>query len=76
MHRSGECNCGCFAAPGERQDLLALFPAWFHEHIRPLEKTAKRMGLAGCRWGERPHEIAQAAGPLCSDCQLRLDSVA
>jgi hypothetical protein len=26
LHRSGECNCGSFAAPGERRDLAALYP--------------------------------------------------
>lgn len=72
LHRSGECNCGAFAAPGERQDLIALFPTWFAEHIAPLERRARELGLAGCVWGERPYESAAPAGPMCSDCQLRL----
>jgi hypothetical protein len=26
LHRAGECNCGSFAAPGERRDLAVLSP--------------------------------------------------
>lgn len=27
LHRSGECNCGSFAAPGEREQLKSLWRA-------------------------------------------------
>lgn len=76
IHRSGECNCGCFAAPGERQDLRSLWPHWFNETIAPLEQQARDLGLPGCVWGQRPHEQPAPAGPMCSDCQLRLDTIA
>jgi 3'-phosphoadenosine 5'-phosphosulfate sulfotransferase (PAPS reductase)/FAD synthetase len=29
IHRSGECNCGAFAEPGERKMLRSLWPDWF-----------------------------------------------
>lgn len=72
MHRSGECNCGAFAAPGERQDLMAFYPSWFEATIAPLEREARRRRIPGCMWGERPNEAPAPAGPMCSDCQLRL----
>ena len=75
LHRSGECNCGSFAAPGERDDLVPLYGDWFAENIAPLEERARQLGLAACVWGERPAEAAAPPGPLCSDCQLRLDAL-
>lgn len=76
LHRSGECNCGAFAAPGEREDLQQLYPEWFAATITPLEQRAAELGLPGCVWGQRPHETAAPAGPMCSDCQLRIDDLA
>lgn len=54
LHRSGECNCGSFAAPGEREMMRSLWPQWFHDRIENLEERAQAAGLAACRWGERP----------------------
>lgn len=71
LHRSGECNCGAFAAPGERAELAALYPEWFEETIGSLERAAAAVGLP-CRWGERPGDPVENAGEMCSDCQLRL----
>lgn len=71
LHRSGECNCGSFAAPGEREELRSLWPQWFERTIASLEREAATAGVAACRWGERPG-VPVDAGPLCSDCQLRL----
>jgi 3'-phosphoadenosine 5'-phosphosulfate sulfotransferase (PAPS reductase)/FAD synthetase len=73
LHRSGECNCGAFAAPGEREDMEQLYPTWFDERIGSLEREATRLGIPRCRWSDRSHETADAAGPLCSDCQLRFN---
>lgn len=77
IHRSGECNCGSFAAPGEREMLESLWPEWFDRTIGELEREAKKLGVPACRWGERPPEDLTSgdAGPLCTDCQLRLEGV-
>lgn len=82
--RSGECNCGSFAAPGEREQLEQLYPAWFEERIAKLEREAKAAGIVACRWGERPpdppptdqqsrEEAEEDArpGPLCDSCMTR-----
>lgn len=68
LHRSGECNCGAFAKPGERDELRSLYPTWFEQRIAPLEAAT------GQTWGDRhQHEKAPAnAGPMCSDCQLEM----
>lgn len=78
LHRSGECNCGSFAAPGERELLQQLWPAWFDATIASLEREAEQAGIGSCRWGERTipdgaDESDQAsqlwdAQPLCADC--------
>jgi hypothetical protein len=73
MHRSGECNCGAFAYPGEREDLRTFYPEWFEKNIATLEREAEALGIPACRWGAGgalPNE-GESAGPLCSDCQLR-----
>lgn len=68
LHRSGECNCGAFAAPGERELLAALFPEWFAARIAPLESRAAGLGLPAV-WGARPDAPQRAAaGELCSSC--------
>ena len=74
LHRSGECCCGAFAAPGEREMLQSLWPEWFKATIGALEREAAAAGIASCRWGERPVTEAPAdPGALCTDCQLRLE---
>lgn len=74
LHRSGECNCGSFAAPGEREMLEALYPEWFETTIASLEREAETMGIRSCRWGERTStETPADADALCTDCQLRLE---
>jgi 3'-phosphoadenosine 5'-phosphosulfate sulfotransferase (PAPS reductase)/FAD synthetase len=75
LHRSGECNCGAFAKPGEREMLRSLAPRWFETTIASLERQAKSAGIAACRWGERPPTTSLAnAGPLCSSCEWRVTS--
>lgn len=80
LHRSGECNCGAYAAPGEREMLRSLYPEWFAETIEPLEAEAERAGLECSRWGagrdllrrrEATKHIADDQPELCSDCVLR-----
>ncbi len=71
MHQSGECGCGAFAAPGEREMRCSLFPEW-GRWLADLEARAEAAGVRNCRWGERPGEAVEA-GPMCSSCQTALD---
>lgn len=71
LHRSGECNCGAFASPGERGMLQSLWPEWFERTIASLEREAEAAGISACRWGERPGKPV-AGGPLCAQCVLTL----
>jgi 3'-phosphoadenosine 5'-phosphosulfate sulfotransferase (PAPS reductase)/FAD synthetase len=72
LHRSGECNCGAFAAAGEREMLRSLWPTWFETTIAALEREAAAAGIPACRWGERPPSGRGPAGrPLCSSCVAR-----
>lgn len=74
LHRSGECNCGAFAAPGEREELKSLWPEWFDATIGTLEREAEAAGLPCHKWGSGRDLLKQeAAGPMCSDCELRFD---
>ena len=71
LHRSGECNCGCFADEGEREMLRILWPDWFEERIGSIEREAQRLGLPCPRWGGDRTTPAGDAGPLCSSCEWR-----
>jgi len=70
LHRSGECNCGAFATPGEREMLKGLWPEWFDQTIASLERECVKRGIPEARWGCRPGERSGNVGPLCSDCEL------
>lgn len=86
IHMSGECLCGAFAAPGEREEIAHWFPLAFEE-IAELERLiADRTGIPEHRktwgWGADPAKKAldgkpSASGLLCSSCddrfQLTLD---
>lgn len=72
IHRSGECNCGSFAAPGERDMMESLWPEWFDTTIGSLEREAEAKGIRACKWGERPPGgRSRPAGSLCTDCEGR-----
>lgn len=77
LHRSGECNCGAYAKPGEREMLQSLFPRWFERVILGAEATARTHGK-WARWGERPPTACapEKVGRLCRDCALPLDMAA
>lgn len=72
LHRSGECNCGAFAPPGERELLQALFPQWWAETMGALEEEAAQAGLRVAKWGQGklPKTPLPDSAPMCSDCQL------
>lgn len=69
---SGECFCGAFAAPGEREAIREHAPDVDAEITR-LEAIARECGTP-CIWGIRPHsqgsEVA-LTGPMCSSCDRR-----
>jgi 3'-phosphoadenosine 5'-phosphosulfate sulfotransferase (PAPS reductase)/FAD synthetase len=74
IHRSGECNCLAFAGPGEREELISMFPSWYREQIEPIEVEARRLGLEHHQWGwgATRERGAAKAGPMCSDCTIRV----
>lgn len=71
IHRSGECNCGAYAHPGE----LAELKAWdvtrpMYERLTRLEREV--VPIFGRGWGERPapggkRQIVNP-GMLCWSC--------
>jgi 3'-phosphoadenosine 5'-phosphosulfate sulfotransferase (PAPS reductase)/FAD synthetase len=86
LHRSGDCNCGSFASPGEREDLIFWFPE-MGVRIEALEERARAAGFPWC-WGEGPpegyrlHHKGQQYLPglepeeagkayMCSTCEIR-----
>lgn len=82
IHRSGECNCGAFAAPGEREMLASLYPE-FEKWISDLERRAEEANAVNCRWGKRPPMAVHpdqgrldelASGPLCAGCSLEREA--
>jgi 3'-phosphoadenosine 5'-phosphosulfate sulfotransferase (PAPS reductase)/FAD synthetase len=73
LHRSGECNCGCFADENEREMLKSLWPDWFEERIASVEREADKKGLKCPRWGGNRGELPADAGPLCSSCEVRIE---
>lgn len=81
IHMSGECTCGAFAAPGEREMLKSLWPEWWEQNHGATEAQARERGIPGCVWGQRPpvEEVAAAReedpGDFCSSCQLKLGEV-
>lgn len=73
LHMSGECLCGAFAAPGEKEMIRFFYPETAAE-LDALEAEVKAAGLPGCVWGQRPPRgvrNARPPGPLCSDCPTR-----
>lgn len=70
---SGECLCGAYAKPGERDLIRTFYPEAEAEIVR-LEALAASRGLP-CRWGERPPGTggkkpkASKLMPLCVGCE-------
>jgi 3'-phosphoadenosine 5'-phosphosulfate sulfotransferase (PAPS reductase)/FAD synthetase len=87
LHRSSDCNCGSFAVPGEREELVFWFPE-MGQRIAALEERAH---AAGFHWGwgsggpppgYRLHKKGQQYLPglepagqgkayMCSSCEIR-----
>lgn len=81
IHMSGECLCGSFARPGEREELAFWFPD-FETHLQNLERrVAGVAGIPGHRriwgWGatvREPDTRRAKTGALCSSCDARFES--
>lgn len=83
IHMSGECLCGAFAAPGERDAIDAWFPMALDE-VREIEALiADRDDIPEWRktwgWGADPAKkaldgAASKSGLLCSSCEDRFQS--
>lgn len=58
MHLSGDCLCGCFARPDERQEWATFWPE-VDAMLSELEEAALAEGLAAWRWGARPDPVAR-----------------
>jgi len=73
IHMSGECLCGAFAHPGEREELRLWFPDVVDE-IERIEKLVAKTEKP-CVWGQRPTKIAGQTEmefmPLCVGCAKR-----
>jgi 3'-phosphoadenosine 5'-phosphosulfate sulfotransferase (PAPS reductase)/FAD synthetase len=82
IHMSGECLCGSFAKPGEREELAFWFPS-FEAHIQQLEERVSRVaGIPDHRrrwgWGATVREADRrpgSSGPLCTSCDARFSDV-
>lgn len=75
LHISGECLCGAYARPGEREEILRWFPKTGAK-ILALEERAAAAGHAW-KWGQMPPHTKQKADdpnqlflfqPLCAGC--------
>ena len=65
LHRSGECNCGSFAQPGELEELRLWYPDDAEKIDLLRERIRDRFAWG---WGENPPEKAYPA----DDCQIEM----
>lgn len=81
LHMSGECLCGSFSHPGEREEIRGWFP-WMDQRIAELEERVRAAGHHACIWGKRPPNVHREqtslldVGPLCSSCVYAEESAA
>jgi 3'-phosphoadenosine 5'-phosphosulfate sulfotransferase (PAPS reductase)/FAD synthetase len=68
---SGECFCGAFASPGEREAIKEHVPD-VEVEIARLTEIAVACGKP-CVWGQRPagKVAVGTTGPMCSGCDRR-----
>lgn len=77
LHRSGECNCGAFATPGEL-DFLEMFYPQTGRWLRDLERRAFERHPHAAHWGARPQTAVPSEQmwlPLCQSCPTRWEAV-
>lgn len=66
LHISGECLCGCFARPGELEEIRFFYPS-VAERIEGWQAAARANGLKYCVWGERRGD-EDGRARLCEKC--------
>lgn len=71
LHMSGECLCGSFAKPSERDEIRLWYPDVDAELSR-LEARVRDAGHPACVWGRRPPNVHREQlsfeGMLCQSC--------
>jgi len=74
LHMSGECLCGAFANPKNKElEWLELWYPDVAQRIRRLEQEAKELGHTRCFWGPGGDRTNPPPGPLCQGCQLPME---
>lgn len=73
LHMSGECLCGAFARPGERDEIRLWAPDAF-ARIVALEAAVREAGHPACVWGQRPPNVHRdqmdlGSMMLCASCE-------
>lgn len=68
---SGECLCGAYAKPGEREMLRGFYPGVVEE-IENLETEVRAAGHAEpfCQWGHGQGKPTHQTGNMCTSCTL------
>jgi 3'-phosphoadenosine 5'-phosphosulfate sulfotransferase (PAPS reductase)/FAD synthetase len=71
---SGECLCGAYAKPGEREMIRANYP----EVIADIEDLEEEVRAAGhqepfCKWGHGQGLPSHKTGAMCTSCDLNTD---
>lgn len=71
LHKSGECLCGAFAHPGEKEEIRLWFPE-IAGHLDTLEEEVRGCGF-NWGWGERPPKRSNRKPQvpesiLCASC--------
>ena len=75
IHMSGECLCGAFAHPNEREEIKMFFPEMIEE-IEELERKVEELNIHPKErrrwgWGSEKEYIKKnkKVGSLCSSCE-------
>lgn len=79
LHMSGECLCGTYAAPAERDEIRLWYPA-ADARISALETRVRAAGHIACRWGKRPPNVhrfqlafdIEDEQMLCQSCATKM----
>lgn len=75
LHLSGECLCGAYASPGEREEIRFWYPETA-ARIDGWEQRARERGLKYWQWGtRRGREPLEARLGMCRQCVSLFDFV-
>jgi 3'-phosphoadenosine 5'-phosphosulfate sulfotransferase (PAPS reductase)/FAD synthetase len=79
LHMSGECLCGAFAKPHEKEGIRFFYPE-VAARLDSIEKQAVEAGIPPpwCRWGHgrdnsQGSKAPKSSGPLCTSCDVAFD---